>query len=97
MRQSIRCGLSLIQCLALSLSALLAAIPTARVPETGTWTQLPLYSGAVLSLAINPTTPSTLYFGRDGQGVFRSIDSGATWTAVSAGLTDYVRRLAITP
>jgi photosystem II stability/assembly factor-like uncharacterized protein len=37
----------------------------------------------VTSLLVDPTNPSTLYFGSIfGQGVFKSIDSGAAWTNI---------------
>ena len=52
----------------------------------------------VWSLAIDPHTPYILYAGTDSGGVFRSWDSGTTWTAVSTGLTNaHVRSLAINP
>lgn len=37
------------------------------------------------SLAVNPAATSTLYAGTD-DGVFKSVDSGASWTASSTGL-----------
>ena len=37
-------------------------------------------------MAIDPSTPDSLYAGTGG-GVFKSIDSGGTWTAANAGLT----------
>jgi len=43
--------------------------------------------GPVLALAIDPSTPSTLYPGTQGAGVFKSIDSGNTWNAANTGLT----------
>jgi hypothetical protein len=52
----------------------------------------------VLALAIHPITPSTLYVGTNGGGVFRSTTSGASWTAVNNGLTDVgVQAVAIDP
>jgi hypothetical protein len=42
------------------------------------------------TLAINPVTPSTLYAGTGGGGVFESTDGGASWIAVNTGLTDTV-------
>ena len=51
-----------------------------------------------ISLAINPTTPSTLYAGTYGTGVFKSTDAGASWSADNADLADpYVFSLAINP
>src|SRR5262245_46137017 len=45
------------------------------------------YGGSVKIIAIDPQTPSTLYAGSDGGGVFRSSNGGGNWTAVSSGLT----------
>jgi uncharacterized repeat protein (TIGR02543 family) len=45
-----------------------------------------LTSMNVVCFAINPATPSTLYAGTLG-GVFRSVNSGTTWTAMNTGLT----------
>jgi photosystem II stability/assembly factor-like uncharacterized protein len=54
--------------------------------------------GPILSLAIDPKTPTTLYAGTHGAGVFKSIDGGATWNASNVGLTDVgVYALAIEP
>ena len=52
---------------------------------------------SVRALAIDPQTPSTLYAGT-GNGVFRSTDGGASWTAVNSGLTSLaIDTLAIDP
>ena len=52
----------------------------------------------VHALAIDPATPTTLYAGTDGGGVFKSTDGGGSWSAVNTGLTDtYVHALAIDP
>src|SRR5262249_37790285 len=63
-------------------------------------------------LVIDPQNPSTLYAGTSGEsfdsctipcsgfndGVFRSTDAGATWTAINSGLTmPHVASLAIDP
>ena len=53
---------------------------------------------AILSLAVDPATTSTLYAGTDGAGVFKSTDRTATWSSSSAGLTDAsVRVLTVDP
>jgi len=41
----------------------------------------------VYALAIDPATPSTLYAGSGGGGVFRSLNGGSSWSAVNTGLT----------
>ena len=100
MKQSVRCVLTLVLCSVLSLSGVLVGIPAARAADTGTWTQLPLAQGHVLSLAIDPLTPATLYAGTEGAGVFRSTDRGTSWTAVNTGIPEnyrVVQCLAIDP
>jgi len=49
----------------------------------------------VSALAIDPSTPGTLYAGSGG--VFKSIDGGESWVASSVGLTGVVEALAIDP
>jgi uncharacterized repeat protein (TIGR02543 family) len=98
MKQPVRFVLLLVLCLILSVSGLLAGTPAAWAADTGTWTQLSLHESRLLCLAINPRTPSTLYAGTGGSGVFRSMDSGTTWIAVNTGLTDpWIWCLAINP
>jgi photosystem II stability/assembly factor-like uncharacterized protein len=55
-----------------------------------------VYVGA---LAVDPTTPTTLYAGTENGRVFKSADGGGTWNAAHAGLTSPypVRALAIDP
>src|SRR5688500_18191135 len=61
------------------------------------WTSGGPYGGTVTALAIDPTTPSTLYAGTPS-GVFKSTNSGRTWIATVTGLTNRtVRALAINP
>ena len=57
-----------------------------------------LEGGTVYALAIDPATPSTLYAGTGGGGVFKSTNGGAAWSAVNTGLTStVVNALAIDP
>jgi len=63
-------------------------------------TGLPTSDLSVAALAIDPTTPSTLYAVTYSYGVFKSTDGGSTWGAVNTGLptTDlFVAALAIDP
>ncbi len=53
----------------------------------GVWTSGGPYGGNIQALAINPMTPAILYAGTDA-GVFKSTNSGATWSAANSGLTD---------
>ncbi len=50
----------------------------------------------VYAIAINPTTPSTIYAGTDG-GVYKTTDSGGTWNATGAIPARWVRQLLIDP
>lgn len=59
-----------------------------------TWTATGLAWATVISLAIDPKTPTTLYAGTYYQGVFKSTDGGATW---SGGGPIIVSALAIDP
>jgi photosystem II stability/assembly factor-like uncharacterized protein len=48
---------------------------------------MPVSSGeGVLSIAIDPTDAGRMFVGTDFEGVFRTSDGGATWTAVNTGL-----------
>jgi len=49
------------------------------------WTGHGPEGGTVRALAIDPTTPTTLYAGTEG-GVFKSTDAGITWRPTSSGL-----------
>src|SRR5450830_930703 len=63
----------------------------------GVWTSGGPYGGYVTALAINPSTPATLYAGT-ASGVFKSTDSGGTWAAANKGLTNLnISALAINP
>lgn len=64
-------------------------ISSARMVDAGTnvWTSLGLGGESVDVLAIDPSTPSTLYAGTRG-GVFKSTTGGRPWRPVNTGLTD---------
>jgi hypothetical protein len=52
----------------------------------------------VQALVIDPVTPTTLYAGTAGGGVYKSTDGGASWSALNNGLADIdVEALAIDP
>ena len=38
-------------------------------------------TGAILSLAIDPLRPTTVYAGTQGGGVFNTVDGGKRWSA----------------
>jgi hypothetical protein len=48
------------------------------------------------SIVVDPLTPTTLYAGLDGGGVYASTDSSANWSAINTGLANLnVRALAL--
>ena len=56
------------------------------------------YGGAIFTLAIDPVTPTTLYAGTFGGGIFKTTTGGMHWTAVNTGLTNpEVSAMAIDP
>ena len=62
------------------------------------WTSSGPYGGYVRTLAVDPKTPTTLYAGTSGEGVFKSTDSGSTWSLANTGLTNlFIYALAIDP
>ena len=62
------------------------------------WTSGGPYGGIIGALAIDPTTPATLYAGTYGGGVFKSTNSGGNWAAAMTGLSNLpVGALAINP
>src|SRR5512136_1444848 len=75
-----------------------SAGPAGAAPAgTNVWTSNGPEGGTIYALAINPTTPGTLYAGVNG-GVYKSTNSGGSWSAASTSLTvNWVSSLAINP
>jgi hypothetical protein len=49
-------------------------------------------------IVVDPKTPATIYAAYQGQGIYQSTDSGATFTAINSGLTDMnVVAIAVDP
>ncbi len=60
------------------------------LPTTGQWknvTPPDAVDGGTSAIAVRPDYPSTIYAGTKNQGIYRSVDCGATWGLVSTGLT----------
>jgi hypothetical protein len=85
---------------ALTCAVLLVASVNTAQAGISVWTSHGPYGGNVSALAIDPATPSTLYAGTYGGGVFQSSNSGKVWSAVNTGLSGnalFVYALAINP
>src|SRR5512135_2118522 len=81
------------------ISALLLVMAASGL-EAGylSWTSHGPEGGQITALAVDPSKPDTIYAGTGFAGVFRSADGGASWSAVSTGLSDrHVHALAIHP
>ena len=81
----------------MTLRAFLATTPSGlmRVDgRDGAWTAAPVLREDVRCLAADPLTPSTVFAGTQGRGVWRSTDGGMTWQP--AGLDGHiVKSLAV--
>ena len=63
----------------------------------GRWSASGLTNNEIWTLVLDPQTPTTLYAGTSG-GVYKSTDSGASYTAINNGLTStIVLALAVDP
>src|SRR5262250_1271240 len=83
---------------ALTCAVLILASACTAQAGFNVWTSHGPPGGDVHALAINPTTPSIVYAGVFGAGVFKTTDAGATWNTINAGLTSTdVEALAIDP
>jgi len=65
----------------LAATAAVGALPGAGLaqPNAGHWVSVSPEGGIVLSLAVDPRAPSTIYAGGNAAGVFKSVDGGASW------------------
>jgi len=83
----------------ISLVILLSTSQTGTVSAgINVWTSIGPDGRTIYALAIDPATPTTLYAGTDGYGVFKSTNGGAQWSAANTGLTATdVTALAIDP
>src|SRR5262249_57364767 len=82
----------------LALLVCLVSAPGVVAAGVNRWTGHGPEGGGVFSLAVDPLTPTTVYAGTNGGGVFKSVDAGAHWNPASTGLmTSVVVALAIDP
>lgn len=69
--------------------------PPVRALGTDTWTTGGPYGGNVYAIAVDPSNNNVIYIGTDN-GVFKSTDAGANWTAAGLG-SKAIRALALRP
>ena len=63
-----------------------------------TWQAIGPFGGIVNTIAIDPTNSQTVYAATWGNGVFKSTNGGASWTAGNSGMvSEYIKSLAIDP
>lgn len=66
--------------------------------DTGIWRSIGPDGGEILTMAIDPATPTTLYAGINIKGVIKSTNGGGDWKTMNNGLTELtVSALAIDP
>jgi photosystem II stability/assembly factor-like uncharacterized protein len=83
--------------LVLICAALLASSGASLAATPGVWTDNGPYGGVVSGFAFDPSSPSTVY-AATRNGIFKSTDSGANWSAASTGLTTlWVNAVAVDP
>lgn len=78
----------------LILSVLAFALPVIPPLLSGTpnstysqWTILPMYGGgAIMSVAVDPTSPNIVYAAADLSGPYKSTDYGNSWKSIRTGL-----------
>jgi photosystem II stability/assembly factor-like uncharacterized protein len=58
------------------------ALGPAPIPNGQTQGVVQPVSGRVTSIAVHPTDPTIAYVGTAGGGLYRTLDAGATWTAL---------------
>ena len=68
------------------------------IPVSYTWSSNGPTDIPVISLAIHPSSPDTIYAGTVGNGIYLSTDGGGSWASVSTDIdTLYVATIAINP
>lgn len=93
-------GSTILRRTAIALAILGAAVtrPLALDARQVAWSPSGLAGQEITALVIDPLTPTTVYAGVLGGGVFKSTDAGGEWIAINNGLTTtQIRALAIDP
>lgn len=93
-----RCAPIRVDALVLAAALALASCPHSAHAGLNVWTSSGPDGAGVTALVVDPGASGTLYAGTAGNGVFKSIDRGATWREAKVGLGDIsIDSLAIDP
>ena len=71
------------------------ATPTVCPARGNVWTHTGPFGGSIGALAIDPSTPSTIYACPTGLGVLKSTDAGMSWNDDSTGLPAKITGMAL--
>src|SRR5262245_6650452 len=61
---------------------------SSSIASGAVWTTHGPNGGRVNAIAVDPSTPTTVYAGTDSGGFFKSLDGGDTWNPIDAGISD---------
>ena len=87
----------------ITLAVLAAGLTAPLAPPTvgaqqDTWSLSGLAGQEITAILVDPLTPTTVYAGVLGGGVYKSTDAGGEWVPINTGLTTtQIRALAIDP
>lgn len=70
--------------LAVVMGALVAVAPATAANNR--WSTIGPYGGVITTLVVHPSQPAIAYAGTFGNGVFKSVNGGASWSPASEGL-----------
>ena len=82
---------------AAAMAATVLLLPAGAGAGVATWTTAGPEGGPVLDLTFDGSTPGALFAATRHNGVFRSADSGGTWTAANVALPPEISALAWSP
>jgi photosystem II stability/assembly factor-like uncharacterized protein len=75
--------------------AAVCLLPAAHLRADDSWLGIGPSTGGVVSLAVDPQDPRTLYAGTDILGVHKSTNGGRNWTAANGGLPPELGGLSV--
>jgi photosystem II stability/assembly factor-like uncharacterized protein len=64
------------------------ALLSAGIARAGIWMSNGPNGGLIDAIAVDPSTPTTVYAGTDRGGLFKSVDGGDTWRTISLTIPD---------